>query len=386
MELDELVGKSFDTLTVLSWSGLRVGHIKKYLVYCEICSLDEELFPNKTFITDKKMLLQGKKPCGCGKSPKWSNHQNEIRVKRKLQEIDYTVSSFKDGIGSLRVVEVICKNDHTYLTSVHNILAGYKCKECSVLEKRKDDQIFLEEFLTLSKYPKGSTFRRIGSIRGGKYVWEVECSACINDEYTTNNLCTGVFQTTSSEILKGFLACRCSKKYRWSLDQRKHQVKVILDTRNDLDLITIKSGRHDSDIELYCKYHGDFTTSVGKFINQNHCCPKCCMHGFKDFLPAYFYVLNIKSFEGEYFTGFGITNEPKVRLQTHKRELLKSNFEIEAKEIFSIDGGKARAFEKTIKDSVNLVNMEISGFKREATFMHYGEILTLVNQEISKLQ
>ncbi len=77
-------GKS--TITVLGHNGLK-GSKKKYYLYCDVCSEDQELFGGGLSST-KRSLKIGSFPCGCG-TPKWSESQYKVLVRRRCVDRGY---------------------------------------------------------------------------------------------------------------------------------------------------------------------------------------------------------------------------------------------------------------------------------------------------------
>ncbi|CAL9961113.1 hypothetical protein VPHF99_0060 [Vibrio phage F99] len=65
----EFIGTTFNTpkggvLTVTGVKGISGNGGALFWVECSVCSLDEELFPDR-FYSNKRNLETGKVPCGC---------------------------------------------------------------------------------------------------------------------------------------------------------------------------------------------------------------------------------------------------------------------------------------------------------------------------------
>ena len=58
------------------------GRNTTFKVKCIECSKDHELFPDGYFISLRQHLVNGAKPCGCSKSPKWVDWQYLILARR----------------------------------------------------------------------------------------------------------------------------------------------------------------------------------------------------------------------------------------------------------------------------------------------------------------
>jgi hypothetical protein len=75
---------------------------KRYLVECNICKKDSEMFGNGIFSITKNKLLSNKIPCGCSRTPRYTQNQWEILVKRACKEQDYTyIDKLSDRFSAL---------------------------------------------------------------------------------------------------------------------------------------------------------------------------------------------------------------------------------------------------------------------------------------------
>ncbi|AUR93434.1 hypothetical protein NVP1187O_121 [Vibrio phage 1.187.O._10N.286.49.F1] len=77
-------------------------------VTCDVCSLDRELYPLGKFKTTKKSMREGKKPCGCSKSPRYNKTQMEIVASRRVSARGWKFLGFKGeykGVKTLMIME-----------------------------------------------------------------------------------------------------------------------------------------------------------------------------------------------------------------------------------------------------------------------------------------
>ena len=58
-------------LEVVGWSG-KSWSAKFYILKCNKCSQDSELFGEGYFRSVKSVLVKGQVPCGCSRNPNWS--------------------------------------------------------------------------------------------------------------------------------------------------------------------------------------------------------------------------------------------------------------------------------------------------------------------------
>jgi hypothetical protein len=73
-------------LEVIGIHGKTKGRISIFKVTCTECYRDSELFPDGYFVSLKGHLLNGEKPCGCSKIPKWNKDQFLILARRAAKE------------------------------------------------------------------------------------------------------------------------------------------------------------------------------------------------------------------------------------------------------------------------------------------------------------
>ncbi|WP_192896000.1 hypothetical protein [Aeromonas salmonicida] len=142
--IDNFTGETFPTpkggvLTVVGHNGLK-GSKKKYKLTCSICHTDEELFPD-LFESPKGSLVNDQVPCGCSKSPRWSEQQVNIIVRRLCESEGYEYLGFPDGYkNNNSKFEYIC-HTHGKQTASYNsfVNIGSRCPSCGT-ESQKDKQ------------------------------------------------------------------------------------------------------------------------------------------------------------------------------------------------------------------------------------------------------
>lgn len=101
----------------------------------------------------------------------------------------------------------------------------------------------------------------------------------------------------------------------------------------------------------------------GNVVLSGTGCPACNPGGFNISKPSEIYVLKI----GDEYCGYGIANNFKKRLSQHKANFKYYGVTYSVEAVFKTSGKKALDTEKAIKDTFNVVNTGIPGFKREAT-------------------
>lgn len=383
MVQDNFVGSKFKDLEVVGWDGTRDHGAKAYTVVCRKCELDPVLHGNATYKVTKHYLNHNKFPCGCGKAPNWTDEQYNIRLKRVVDSsIEYTRTESKGALSKYSCECQICRAIWT--SNIKNLLAGVGCRKCANDKKVLPDNNRVEQFMATGAFIEGTEFwTDYKKNAQNRYIWHYTCPKCSNDEYTQAGVCSGIFETNSSALMKGGQACRCSRSYRKTKDQQLHAIKIKC-RENNHSFVCLKDdefGYHGR-VLLECPDHGIIDLDIGGYLTQDRKCPHCRTHGFKTHLPATFYVLEIVK-DNMIFTGFGITNEPEVRLASHKRELLKQGYSLAKTETFVIKGEQARSTEDHVKKSVNIINLEVEGFKRECCTDSFEHVVEIVSQKLA---
>lgn len=73
------------------------GKDRKFILECNVCSKDAELWPLGCIISTKGNLVVGQIPCGCSKNPRWTQSQYETLVKCECLQRSYEFLGFVDG-------------------------------------------------------------------------------------------------------------------------------------------------------------------------------------------------------------------------------------------------------------------------------------------------
>lgn len=115
-----------------------IGIIEKsknttFKVTCNECSKDKELFPDGYFVSQKGSLVNGSKPCGCSKQPKWQQWQFLILARRAAKD-RFIVHGFAGEFrGKNTKLELEClKDGHKWTASVNDVInKGRGCPKCA---------------------------------------------------------------------------------------------------------------------------------------------------------------------------------------------------------------------------------------------------------------
>ncbi|QQG33794.1 hypothetical protein ZPAH1_orf00032 [Aeromonas phage ZPAH1] len=142
---DDFIGQTFPTpkggvLTVVGVVGKDKYSHKKYGLSCSICSLDKDLFPD-SFESQKCNLVKGSVPCGCAKTPKWSEQQVNIITRRLCEKEGYEFLGFPEGYKHKNSkFEYKCHTHGKQKASYNDFVnRGTRCPLCGT-ESMKDKQ------------------------------------------------------------------------------------------------------------------------------------------------------------------------------------------------------------------------------------------------------
>lgn len=253
---------------------------------------------------------------------------------------------------------------------------------------RKPESRIVPSFLKTGNFIDGTEFFRCGEFsNAGIPMWKYRCPVCSIDKFVKAGLCSGVFgPNVAGKYQLGRLSCRCSKNYRWTQQQLEYKINEYI-INKELPY-TFHGWVKDyegssSNMILSCIIHEVcFNPMSRHFLDGASGCPTCNKNGFNQTKPAVLYVLKVAGVSG--FTGFGITNDFKTRLNKHKQLFTKAGFNIEDYQTFEISGTEAFRVEKCISKNFDIVPQNIQGFKREATHYNlYSEVIRLIKRELN---
>lgn len=253
----------------------------KFTVECSLCIQDAELFQEE-FVALKTNLTKGKCPCGCTRTPRWSEYQNKIRVQRECDKRGYIFHGWFGGYSKNKTY-LDLENPETgnRWTSVNlnHLLSGNGDPVEGALKSKdshlKPDEDHIQEFHKAG-FTEGYKFWRSDRVNkyGWKPYWYYTCSVCSCDEYVQDELCSGIFENTTSNLKKGLKSCRCSKNYKWTQEQREYQINKICEEEGLTFLgWETEEGYKNSHSKFVwlCPEGHECTTTVNNFLNGKRC-------------------------------------------------------------------------------------------------------------------
>lgn len=202
---------SSDQLMVVGWSGRDKGRDSKkyYVLKCNKCSQDQELFGEGYFRSTRSNLVSGRLPCGCARSPRWSKEQFAVLCMRKATELDYVFLGFaKEYKGATTKIKILCETHGAWASgTVQSLInGGCGCPVCKrdVIAKTsaKPDSVMIQSFFASGAFHPEAKFWRSDreNSQGFKVYWFMFCPECGE---------TG--ESVSSNLRKGKRPCACSE-------------------------------------------------------------------------------------------------------------------------------------------------------------------------------
>jgi hypothetical protein len=157
------------------------NNVTTFKVICHKCKKDKELFPDGYFVTVKQHLINGQKPCGCSKSPKWTKEQYLILARRTAKG-RFIVHSFSEEFrGSNTKLNLECLIDgRKWTASISNIINnGSGCQMCKArmlgYDKRNDEQEVLSKCKTICKVEGYEHIGFVDGYKNNQSLFEYKC-------------------------------------------------------------------------------------------------------------------------------------------------------------------------------------------------------------------
>ena len=101
------------------------GKPREFILECETCSRDDELWPLGSITSLKGHLVSNQIPCGCAFNPKWSEDQFKIKVQRECKTRGYIFHGFAEKFkGAKTYLDLYnpSTNNRWQSTRIHNFL------------------------------------------------------------------------------------------------------------------------------------------------------------------------------------------------------------------------------------------------------------------------
>lgn len=200
-------------LEVVGWSGKNSSSNKQYILICQACSQDKELF-GEGYFRSLKSNLNRSLCCGCGKGVQWTEQQYAVLCKRALLKTATSFVRFDGdwkGAVDTKVIRLCEIHGEMISDSVSNIIRKVtgcaKCQKDAIRPKllksiTKRDSVMIESFISSGGFAAETKFQRISrSTKDGRNkYWLVVCPECGESG-----------ESTSSCLQRGSRPCSCTK-------------------------------------------------------------------------------------------------------------------------------------------------------------------------------
>lgn len=166
--------------------------ITLFKVTCTECSKDKELFPAGYFVSTKGHLINGKKPCGCSKIPKWKDWQFLILARRAAKG-RFIVHGFSEGFKNQNTkLNLEClKDGYKWTTSISKIVnKGTGCPKCSG-NARPTEQEALQKCIDICKEMDYDAIGFVGSYKNQRSRFEYKCKIHGKQNVSYNDFVNG---------------------------------------------------------------------------------------------------------------------------------------------------------------------------------------------------
>lgn len=326
-EKDDFIGTTHEVgggLIVIGHNGL-TGNKKRYFCKCNICSNDEELWPEGSITTSKSDLNRLRTPCGCASVVQWKQWQQIIRVQRYCKSRGYIYEGLagKWKGGRTRIILFNPQDNNRWCPTISNILHNKSGCPKEALRLSGERQRMDKEVTGKVYRIKGSELTVTEPLpRGKNEPLNVicTCNICSKDKELWPY---GSIKSYKGSLDSGTLPCGCSS----STKLKKWQYKIIIERvckERSLEFRGFK-GKYrgcKTKIILFSKsLNVEWDTStVSSFINQD--ITKPCQ-GYNKLLKGRFYVVLWSHIDGKKAVKVGITNlatESRIKDQAKDTE------------------------------------------------------------------
>ena len=216
-------------LKVVGRSG-EIWSAKYYILKCNKCSQDSELFGDGYFKSLKGSLVRGSVPCGCSYTAKWSQEQYFVLCSRKATEIGYVFLGFVgEWKGQTTKIKMSCEKHGEWSSgNVNNLIhSGDGCPRCGVdaisEARKKPDDVMIVSFHKSKAFHPDTKFWRSERLdsRGWASYWHVFCPECGESG-----------ESNSSHLQRGQRPCACNVHRQqecyinWVVDEHNNAVAI----------------------------------------------------------------------------------------------------------------------------------------------------------------
>ena len=218
-----------------------------FKVTCTECSKDPELFPDGHFVSTKGNLVDGLKPCGCGRNPRWSDWQFLILARRAGEKKGFIVHGFAEEFkNAYTKLNLEClKDGYKWTANIDSIInVGRGCAKCSKKYKPTEQEA-LQRCIDICKEMDYYAIGFVGGYKGAlKTRLEYNCkihgkqNVCYNAFVNNGTRCIGCTINGYSTNKQGTFYV-----YQWTKDNHSF---IKFGITNQKELARIKQQKRET--------------------------------------------------------------------------------------------------------------------------------------------
>lgn len=317
-----------DQLQVVGWSGhyytpsRATHHGNAYIVRCEMCATDHELFGEGYFRSPKASLNKGQIPCGCARFVKWSDAQYRILCTRASAKSGNTFVDFRGSPVNrdTLLIQSCPKHGEWDSGKMGNLLTKFTgCPSCkAVLNSQRcavdyliDEQSLLDRFI--SALPETLKFTGwVGAFKGTKTVSLIYCT---KHEIYTEALTSNFIDGRKAVICPRCISENISEVNGLSEDEAIARAEMLAGSNTTVfkGFVGDYESVSTSKIKVMCTTHGlTSTRNFNGLSRAAHPCPICAIGGSSQ---VYAYINTVVQYDTPLAVKFGITGKHINRLR-----------------------------------------------------------------------
>jgi len=282
------------------------GSITTFKVICHKCKEDKELFPLGYFVSTKKNLEKGQKPCGCSKSPRWNQEQYLILARRAAQD-RFIVHGFAEEFhGNKTKLDCECLIDgYKWTPNLNHLVTGDRtgCPKCGGTLKLNELDI-TTQCKTLCNEINYEFIGFVNGFKGWNSIFNYRCP-----KHGIQQAVSYYFISVGSRC--NLCAIESSRELRRTSE--KEALEKCESICNEINYTSVGfiggyKGAHKTYFEYKCPVHGKQNVRYNNFVHNGARCKDCCNEkrkelnaGFYGYYPErkdeqdYLYVLNFNN-------------------------------------------------------------------------------------------
>jgi len=357
---DDFIGKSYynikgNKVTVISCiDDTKLLEDRSYVCRCEVCSKDEELWPDGSLILSRRSIRDGRSNCSCVKT-KYSLTQWEIILKRKAEKIGCCIIRVYKTDRKKRSLRLDYKDTKGNIVSDISVENFLERKE-DINPYLKQDTYYIEQYLLKS----GKTDKIF--CRESSQSWKFKCLTCEDVIKSLRVDQLPVFKTKGGSLLEGSVGCLCNSQTSLTEDYLIAKVSKMLEDNKRSFISSEKFSGTNTYIKWQCP---DGHINRSKYVNimNGKGCRGCRDANAGNQLYGKYldredtlYFMTLKEDDETCFYKVGRSFEPSKRLNNirmvYPSAEIFHTFEAPHKEIYEAEG-TVKAF---IKDEGLLYN------------------------------